>query len=109
LINVTRSGGAISPDGHWLAYTTGTSDAPQVFVRPFANGKIAGSALWPIAAADGTYPVWSRAPGARQLLYVTSEGGIMVVDYTVEGDSFHNSKPRRGSTNRLGRSWGLGE
>ena len=84
--------GAISPDGRWLAYTYGASSTVQVFVRPFANGKIAGNGAWQISAAGGAYPVWSRA--ARQLLYTTSEGRVMVVDYTVEGDSFHALKPR---------------
>ena len=83
-------GGTISPDGRWLAYTFVASGTVQVFVRPFANGKIAGSGAWQISAAGGAYPVWSRA--ARQLLYATSEGRIMVVDYTVEGDSFDDLK-----------------
>ena len=73
-------------------------------MRPFANGKIAGSGVWQISAAGGAYPVWSRA--ARQLLYATSEGRIMVVDYTVEGDSFHNSKPRLWTDKQIGTIWG---
>jgi len=63
-------------------------------VRPFANGKITGSEVWPISAAGGAYPVWSRAAAVRELLYATSEGRIMVVDYTVEGDSFNVLKSR---------------
>ena len=93
-------GGTISPDGRWLAYTT--SGTPQVFVRPFANGKIAGSGVWQISAAGGAYPVWSRAAHQHQLLYATSEGRIMVVDYSVEGDSFHNSKPRPWANKLIG-------
>jgi Tol biopolymer transport system component/predicted Ser/Thr protein kinase len=93
-------GGIISPDGRWLAYTFGASGTLQVVVRPFANGKIAGSEAWQISAAGGAYPVWSRA--ARQLLYATSEGRIMVVDYTVEGDSFHALKPRLWTGKQIG-------
>jgi serine/threonine-protein kinase len=85
-------GGVISPDGRWVAYTFSTYSTGQVFVRPFANGRIASSGSWQISAAGAAYPVWSRA--ARQLLYVTTDGHVMVVDYTVEGDSFHASKPR---------------
>jgi serine/threonine-protein kinase len=92
--------GPISPDGHWFAYTSGTSGTPQVVVRPFANGKIAGSGMWQISAAGGAYPVWSRA--ARQLLYATSEGRIMVVDYTVEGDAFHALKSRLWTDKQIG-------
>jgi Tol biopolymer transport system component len=86
--------GAISPDGRWLAYTSRASGTSQVLVRPFANGKIAGSAVWTISAAGGAYAVWSPAVAARRLLYATSEGRIMVVDYTVEGDSFNVLKSR---------------
>jgi Tol biopolymer transport system component len=98
-------GSTISPDGRWLAYTSVSSGTPQVFVRPFANGKIAGSGVWQISAAGGAYPVWSRA--ARQLLYLTSEGRIMVVDYTVEGDSFHNLKLRPWTDKLIGTTSGL--
>ncbi|HKE28904.1 MAG TPA: protein kinase [Bryobacteraceae bacterium] len=100
--SVTRGGEAISPDSHWLAYTSVAPGTPQVFVRPFANGKIAGSGVSQISAAGGAYPVWSRAPGARQLLYVTPEGRVMVVDYTVEGDSFHGLKPRPWTDKQIG-------
>jgi serine/threonine-protein kinase len=95
-------GGPISPDGRWLAYTSNVSGTPQVFVRPFANGKIAGSEVSQISAAGGAYPVWSRAAHQHQLLYATSEGRIMVVDYTVEGDSFHGLKPRLWTDKQVG-------
>jgi serine/threonine-protein kinase len=71
-------------------------------VRPFANGKIAGSGVWQISAAGGAYAVWSRAVAARQLLYATSEGRIMVVDYTIEGDSFHALKSRLWTDKQIG-------
>jgi serine/threonine-protein kinase len=98
--SVGGPGGKISPDGRWIAYTSRASGTPQVFVRPFGNGKIAGSGVWQISNAGGAYPVWSRALG--QLLYATSEGRVMVVDYTVEGDSFHNSKPRLWTDKQIG-------
>jgi hypothetical protein len=94
-------GGKISPDGHWFAYTSRASGTSQVFVRPFANGRIAGSGVWQISNAGGAYPVWS-SPARQQLLYATSEGRVMVVDYTVEGDSFHNLKPRLWTDKQIG-------
>jgi serine/threonine-protein kinase len=100
-------GGTISPDGRWLAYTSNASGTPQVFVRPFANGKIAGSGVSQISSAGGAYPVWSR-PHQHQLLYVTSEGHIMVVDYTAEGDLFHFSKPRLWTDKQIGGATSLG-
>jgi serine/threonine-protein kinase len=104
--SVTPGGEAISPDGRWLAYASGASGTLQVFVRPFANGKIAGSGVWQISAAGGAYPVWSRVAAARQLLYVTSAGRIMVVDYTVEGDSFNVLKQRPWTDKLIGTTAG---
>jgi serine/threonine-protein kinase len=94
------SGGAISPDGRWLAYSSTESPPAQVFVRPFANGKVVGSGMWQISVAGGAHPVWSKA--ARQLFYVTPQGRVMVVDYTLEGDSFQASKPRLWADQRVG-------
>jgi serine/threonine-protein kinase len=102
LITSTIGSGAISPDGRWLAYTSRASGTPQVFVRPFANGKIAGNGVWQISAAGGAYAVWSPAVAARQLLYATAEGRIMVVDYTVEGDTFHGLKSRVWTDKQIG-------
>jgi serine/threonine-protein kinase len=99
-INGPSAGPTISPDGRWLASTSGLPSPSQVFVRPFGNGKIAGNGVWQISAAGGAYPVWSRA--ARQLLYMTPEGRVMVVDYTVEGDSFHSLKPRQWTDKQIG-------
>ncbi|MBV8903132.1 MAG: PD40 domain-containing protein [Acidobacteriia bacterium] len=87
-----QGGGDISPDGRWFAYSSADSGPFQVFVRPFANGKIAGPGVWQVSASGGANPVWSRA--AHQLLYVTPENHLMVVDYAVEGNSFHAFKPR---------------
>jgi serine/threonine-protein kinase len=102
LLNESGSiiGSTISPDGRWLAYTFGASGTVQIFVRPFANGRIASAGAWQISAAGAGYPVWSRV--SHQLLYTTSEGRIMMVDYTVEGDSFHASKPRLWTDKQIG-------
>jgi hypothetical protein len=93
-------GAAISPDGRWLAYSSGDSGPSQVFVRPFADGKIAGSGMWQISPAGGSFPVWSKA--SRQVLYLAPDYGVMVVDYAVDGDSFRASKPRLWVDKRIG-------
>jgi hypothetical protein len=50
LLNESGSiiGSTISPDGRWLAYTFGASGTVQIFVRPFANGRIASAGAWQI-------------------------------------------------------------
>ena len=77
-----------SPDGRWIAYFSNESGQYEVFVRPFPGpgGK------WQISTAGGLETAWSRT--RRELFYRALDNRIMVVSYTVEGDSFKADKPR---------------
>jgi serine/threonine-protein kinase len=72
-----------SPDGRWIAYQSNESGQNQIFVQPFPGP---GSRT-PISPAGGTYPTWSRV--RHELFYVAPDNRIMVVSYTVAGDSFN--------------------
>jgi serine/threonine-protein kinase len=78
-----------SPDGRWMAYMSDETKQMQVYVRPFPGpgGK------WAISTTGvAIYPIWSRA--RRELLYQDAPASkVMVVPYTVEGESFHAAKP----------------
>ena len=79
---------AFSPDGRWLAYSV-TDAGNEVFVRPFPGpgGK------WQISNGGGGKVVWSR--NGRELFYSTVPlGGIQVVEYKVQGDTFVAGQPR---------------
>jgi Tol biopolymer transport system component len=65
---------AISPDGHWLAYTSNSSGQNEVYVRPYPGP----GALIPISNRGGTAPVWH--PSERELFYCL-EKKMMVVTY----------------------------
>lgn len=82
-----------SPDGRWLAYVSDESGGDEVYVRPFPGpgGKI------PISTSGGNFPTWSRAK--RELFYGTGTE-IMLVPFTVEGDTFHAGKPQLWSERR---------
>jgi Tol biopolymer transport system component len=77
---------SISPDGHWMAYTSNASGQFEVYVGRFPGpgGK------WQISAGGGS-PVWSR--NGQELFYPTAEG-IAVVSYSVKGEEFAATKPR---------------
>jgi serine/threonine-protein kinase len=78
-----------SPDGRWIAYTSDENGrGDDVFVRPFPMGD----RKWQISPNGGGDPVWSRT--RNELLYRGPDRHIMVVPYTVEGDSFKADKPR---------------
>jgi serine/threonine-protein kinase len=77
-----------SPDGRWIAYFSFESGQFDVFVRPFPGP----GGNWQISTAGGLQPAWSRK--RRELFYLAPDNRIMVVSYTVEGDSFKADKPR---------------
>jgi len=78
---------AFSPDGRWLAYSSGETGTLEIYVQPYPGpgGKVA------ISTGGGAFPVWSG--NGRQLFYVAQKG-ITVADYTATGDSFTPGKPR---------------
>jgi serine/threonine-protein kinase len=79
--------GAISPDGHWLAYVGATpTGLGQIYVRPFP--KAAGQ--WQIAE-NGSYPLWG--PKGGELFYRAPLGQIFSVAYRAQGKAFEAAKP----------------
>jgi serine/threonine protein kinase/Tol biopolymer transport system component len=78
---------AFSPDGRWLAYESSQSGQYNIYVRPFPGP---GTQLQ-ISTAGGVFPTWSRR---HEVLYSTLDQRVMLVNYSVEGDSFHAEQPR---------------
>jgi len=81
-----------SPDGKWLAYSSNSSGTYHVFVRPFPEGSKTGNQAQ-VSTVPGRFPLWSRT--AKELFYVTLDGHIMVVPYTINGRSIEPGKPRQ--------------
>jgi Tol biopolymer transport system component len=72
-------GGSISPDGHWLAYTSNDTGLAQVYVLPFPGlGE-----RFQISTAEGREPVW-RADG-RELFFRYWRGLMAVAIGTEAG------------------------
>ncbi len=78
---------AFSPDGRWLAYTSGEAGNNEVYVRPFPGP----GAKWLISSGGGEVPTWSQ--NGRELFY-RNQKTIMVVGYTASGDTFRPAKPQ---------------
>jgi serine/threonine-protein kinase len=88
--------GAFSPDGKWIAYSSNESGTDEVFVRPFP----APGGKWRVSTGNGKFPTWSKT--ARELFYFSvADARIMVVNYTLQGDSFSAGKPRVWSERQL--------
>ncbi len=86
---------AVSPDGHWIAYSSDESGRSQVYVRPFPGpgGK------WQVSNSGGQLPIWS--PNKRELFFQSLDHRIMVADYEGKTDSFVVAKPRLWSDREL--------
>ena len=65
--------GAISPDGRWLAYDSGTTGRSEIYLQPFPEG----GAVVPVSSKGGSHPRWSST-GAR--LYYNSGCEFFAVD-----------------------------
>jgi len=66
---------AVSPDGHWLAYTSDASGTDQVYVQSIAGGDPVR-----VSATGGTEPLWAR--GGHELFYRHADQMMAVPIFT---------------------------
>jgi Tol biopolymer transport system component len=65
--------GQLSPDSHWMAYTSDETGQRQVYVRPFPRGEFQRQ----ISIAGGEQPRW-RGDG-KELFFVSADEKMMAV------------------------------
>jgi len=65
--------GQLSPDSHWMAFTSDRSGRREVYVRPFPPGE----GDWTISIAGGQQPRW-RGDG-KELFFEAADGKMMAV------------------------------
>jgi Tol biopolymer transport system component len=65
--------GQLSPDSHWMAYTSDETGQREVYVRPFPSAV----GQWKISIAGGGQPRW-RGDG-KELFFVGGDGKMMAV------------------------------
>ena len=80
-------GGAVSPDGRWLAYQSDETGRPEVFVRDFTGRT---GARWQVTSSGGEEPHWS--PKGRELFYRTANRLVAVA--LAEGTTFRAGSSR---------------
>ena len=84
-----ESAPTFSPDGRWIAYRSDESGTYEIYVRSFPAGR---GGKWQISTGGGLWGIWSNS--GRELFYETLDNRIMVMDYTVNGETFAPGKPR---------------
>ena len=72
------SGGSVSPDGRWIAYTSAESGRAEVYVARLPEGR----PRWRVSSDGGRLPLWARS--GRELFY-RNGGRMMAVAVTVNG------------------------
>ncbi len=82
--------GAISPDGHWLAYETNSSGQFEIWVRPFPNTL---SAKYQISRSGGARPVWAH--GGKELFFFGGDGSLMRVPVDATATTWNNKDPTK--------------
>ena len=75
----SESQGQLSPDGHWLAYTSDESGQSGVYVRPFPSGpgrwKVSGDRV-------SREPRWRR--DGKELFFLEGVGNIRLITVAVQ-------------------------
>jgi Tol biopolymer transport system component len=74
---------AVSPDGRWLAYDSGTTGRSEIYLQSFPEG----GAVIPVSSQGGTHPRWSSS-GSRL--------------YYIAGCRFYSVDVRLGAAPELG-------
>ena len=63
---------ALSPNGHWLAYSSNESGVSELYVRPFPDTD---KGRWQISNGGGSEPRWSL--DGRELFYLDGAGRLV--------------------------------
>ena len=74
--------GEVSPDGHWMAYSSDESGNTEIYVRPFPNGP----GKWQVSKDGGSEPHWRR--DGKELFYLAGDERLVAVEVKPEASAF---------------------
>ena len=84
----TEAGPVVSPDGHWLAYSSDETGRNQIYVQSLSQP----GAKWQVSEGGGVYPVW--AAKSSELFYMGEGYQLMAANYRVTGAAFVADRPQ---------------
>lgn len=81
--------GNVSPNQHWLAYTSDESGRFEIYVSTFptAGGK------WQISSGGGREPVWDYT--GKRLFYYSPDNDLMMVEIAATASSIQPGVPKK--------------
>jgi len=72
----------LSPDGHWLAYSSTESGREEIYVTQFPSG----TGRWQVSPSGGTFPTW-RADG-KEMFFIGLDGSLHSASVSSKGEEF---------------------
>lgn len=78
--------GAISPDGHWIAYMSNEAGRDEIYVRSFPTGE----GKWQVTTQGGAMPGWSA--DGTELFYLADD--TLMSAPVIVGSAFQTAPPR---------------
>jgi dipeptidyl aminopeptidase/acylaminoacyl peptidase len=75
----TQFPGKLSPDGHWLAYTSNESGQSEIYVVSFPSRNI----KLRVSTAGGSWPRWSH--NGKELFFIADNTKMMSAEVTTDG------------------------
>jgi serine/threonine protein kinase/Tol biopolymer transport system component len=79
----------ISPDGHWVAYSSDESGRQELYITSFPEGK----GKWRVSANSGNFPAWSAS--GKELFYEDVMNAYLVCPIEIKGSEVEVGTPQR--------------
>jgi eukaryotic-like serine/threonine-protein kinase len=93
--------GQVSPDGHFIAYTSDESGRAEVYVQRFPPS----ADKWQISSGSGLQPLWRN--DGKEIFFITEEGKLMASEIR-SGSGFESGIPRELFQAGMKSGFGLG-
>jgi eukaryotic-like serine/threonine-protein kinase len=87
-----EQGPQLSPDGHWLAYSSDETGSYEIYVQSFSADGQLGAEKKIISKTGGRLPVWGR--DGSELFFVAADGQMMSSAVKTGGTEFEFTAPR---------------
>jgi eukaryotic-like serine/threonine-protein kinase len=79
----------VSPDAHWVAYSSDESGQEEIYITSFPEGK----GKWRVSSGGGAYPTWSA--NGKELFYANLTEDFFVCPVAAKGSEIEIGAPQQ--------------